>query len=92
MPTLTDLMVAELTRPDVAARVPAQARETWQAFHRLLLQIGGALMRVAQSPPSPGYEPYFVERGADALAPMASPTCWSTQESGGRGTIDGADR
>ena len=73
MPTLTDLMVAELTRPDVAARVPAQARETWQAFHRLLLQIGGALMRVAQLPPSPGYEPYFVAKkggrlGAHGLA------------------------
>jgi hypothetical protein len=67
MPTLTDLMVAELTRSDIATRVPARARETWQTFQRILLHAGGALMRVAQSPPSPGYEPWFVERGGGRL-------------------------
>lgn len=66
MATLTDHIVAHLARPD-AACVPAQARETWHAFHRLLLQIGGALVRVAQSPPSPGYEPWFVARGGGRL-------------------------
>lgn len=65
MATLSDLIAAQLTRPDVAG-VPAQARQTWQAFEHLFLQIGGALV-VAKSLPSPGYEPWFVERGGGRL-------------------------
>lgn len=67
MATLTDLIAAQLARPDVAASVPQQARQTWQTFESLLLQIGGVLVRVAQSPPSPGYETWFVEKGGGRL-------------------------
>jgi len=67
MATLTDLIAAQLGRPEFGTGVPAQARQTWQAFEHLFLQIGGALVRVAQSPPSPGYEPWFVERGGGRL-------------------------
>lgn len=67
MATVTELMVAQLTRPDIVAGVPEQTRATWQAFEQLLIQIGGALLRVAQSPPSPGYEPWFVDKGGGRL-------------------------
>jgi hypothetical protein len=67
MATVMDLIVAQLTRSDVVVRVPEQTRATWRAFEHLLVQIGAALVRVAQSPPSPGYEPYFVEKGGGRL-------------------------
>jgi hypothetical protein len=67
MATVTDLMVAQLTRPDIVVGVPEQTRATWQAFEHLLVKIGAALLRVAQAPPSLGYEPWFVDRGGGWL-------------------------
>jgi hypothetical protein len=69
MASLAEVVATYLTRPDLIDRLPASenTRETFKAFGRILTQIGGALVYVAQLPPSPGYEPWFVGGGGGRL-------------------------
>ena len=71
-----------LARPDAVARM-----EQWAPVFDALAgalrvfdkQIQALVKYVAALPPSPGYEPYLVERSVDPiLARAMSRTCWSS--------------
>jgi hypothetical protein len=65
------MLLAELlTRPDLIDRLPiaSAAQEILKAFGRLVTQIGAALLRVAEAPPSPRYEPYLIGLGCNPIA------------------------
>jgi hypothetical protein len=70
VPTLVDVLATYLTRPDVVERMqPSQnACNTLKVFGAFFAQIGAAILRVAESPPSPGYEPWLVEHGSNLIA------------------------
>jgi hypothetical protein len=70
MPTLVDILETYLTRPDVVERMqPSQsACDTLRAFGVFFAQVGAAILRVAESPRSPGYEPWLIEHGSNPIA------------------------
>jgi hypothetical protein len=71
IPTLTDHLQEYLTRPDVVERMkPVQATfyEWLRPFNGFFMQIGTALQRVAEFPPSPGYKPWLIERRSNSIA------------------------
>jgi len=67
IPTVADHLIAlaqgHFTRPDVAARIkPLEA--AWQrTFRGFFERADAALQLVAESPPSPGYEPWLIRHG-----------------------------
>ena len=75
MPTLSDYLTGQLQeylmRPDVVERMkPFQtayngALSTLSGFCE---RIGAIIQRVAESPPSPGYEPWLIEHGSNPIA------------------------
>ena len=71
MPTIVDALIdAYFTRPEVGERMK-RVETAFAAFmknmERLFEPIGAATLAIAKSPPSPGYEPFFVRRGADPV-------------------------
>src|SRR5262249_46169892 len=65
------MLLAELlTSPDLIDRLPIgpNARETLKLYGDIVTHIGAALLRVAQAPPSPGYEPYLIAHGCNPIA------------------------
>jgi tetratricopeptide (TPR) repeat protein len=71
VPTLVDHLTVHLqehlTRPDFVERMKPLEAACERVFGGFFEQIGAALQRVAESPPSPGYEPWLVERGYDPI-------------------------
>jgi hypothetical protein len=70
VPTLADHLQEYLTRPDVVERMkPLQAACDGlpKSFSGFCTQIGAMVQRVAESPPSPGYEPWLIERGINPI-------------------------
>jgi hypothetical protein len=65
------MLLAEfLTKPELIDRLPIApaAQEILKAFGRLVTQIGATLLRVAEAPPSPGYEPYLTALNCNPIA------------------------
>jgi hypothetical protein len=68
--TLVDHLQEYLTRPDVAERMkPSRAvcDGPLRAFSGFFKEIGALIQRLAESPPSPGYEPWLIERGSNPI-------------------------
>jgi hypothetical protein len=69
MPTLTDHFTAKLTRGLEALRESSpQFRELVNGSKGLLDRIGLVIRFIAESPPSPGYEPFLVEALRNRIA------------------------
>src|SRR5580704_8307959 len=70
IPTLVDHLQEYLTHPDVVERMkPLQTAcdGLLRALSGFCKQIGAVVQRVAESPPSPGYEPWLIERGSNPI-------------------------
>jgi hypothetical protein len=70
VPTLVDHLQEHLTRPDVGERMkPLQTvcDGLLRAFSGFCKQIGAVIQRMGESPPSPGYEPWLIERGSNLI-------------------------
>jgi hypothetical protein len=70
VPTLVDHLQEYLTRPDVGERMkPLQTvcDGLLRAFRGFCEQIGAVIQRMAESRPSPGYEPWLIERGSNPI-------------------------
>jgi hypothetical protein len=70
VPTLVDHLQEYLTRPDVVERMkPLQTAcdGLLRAFSGFCKQMGAVVQRAAESPPSPGYEPWLIERGSNPI-------------------------
>jgi hypothetical protein len=70
VPTIDDLLNEYMARPDVVERVES-LRARYDGLLRALSEvcehIGVAIRRVAESPPSPGYEPMLIKCGFDPI-------------------------
>jgi hypothetical protein len=70
VPTLADHLQEYLTRPDVVKRMkPLQPAcdGLLRAFSGFCTLIGAVIQRVAESPPSKGYEPWLIERSINPI-------------------------
>lgn len=70
IPTLIEHLATYMARPEVVEQM-----EEWKAHHKDSLNlirdffgvVNGLVKHVAELPPSPGYEPWIVERGGDRI-------------------------
>lgn len=69
MPTLTDHFTAKLTRGlEALWDSSSQFRELADGFKGLLERVGLAICFIAESPPSPSYEPFLIEALGNRIA------------------------
>jgi hypothetical protein len=71
VPTFIDRLQEYLTRPGVLGRMtPLQlaCHDLLRPFSDFCILIGAVVQTVAESPPSPGYEPWLIERGSDPIS------------------------
>jgi hypothetical protein len=66
IPTLYDHMEAYLQRPDVLEQLKSSS-EPLNPFIGFVAMIGLAITKVAELPPSPGYEPLLIRYGVDPV-------------------------
>jgi hypothetical protein len=70
IPTLLEHLESHLRRPEVEAQVAPlfiRIAEALDPFFGICLMTGMVIQRAAESPPSPGYEQWLVERGWDPV-------------------------